>query len=223
MVSARLTPEDRIRVEARDPGNPNYCPACLTKAMHNHFPHACAAKMDPLEAATRPGGHRPDEMRCVCLSFMDVSWMKLDCEQECIYVNDSEAMSSFVHSKDIPGCDKYVDFDTGEEKEIEGFAKKDPTYQPETFVNETVVENESLETETETNKDEAAKVQDREVEREAEVQDNLVDVGKEATQEEPTIAEVNADDFKVQQEVKENEQVKLEKGVRDESGVKDEL
>ncbi|CAO3572316.1 unnamed protein product [Mortierella alpina] len=133
LASAALTPEERIQVEAKDPGNPNYCPACLKKAMANHFPHACAKDVDPVEATTRPEGPRPDEQRCVCVSFMDLYWMKLDCAQECSFVHDAEAMKNFLPSSSIPGCDKWVDFESGEEKEVEGFEKKDAEYKPEVF------------------------------------------------------------------------------------------
>ncbi|KAF9573204.1 hypothetical protein EC968_008946 [Mortierella alpina] len=133
LVSATLTPEERILVEAKDPGNPNYCPACLKKAMVNHFPHACPKDMEPMEAMIRPEGPRPEEKRCVCVSFMDLYWMKLDCAQECTFVHDAEAMKNFMPSSSIPGCDKWVDFVSGEEKEVEGFEKKDVQYRPEVF------------------------------------------------------------------------------------------
>ncbi|KAF9289856.1 hypothetical protein BGZ68_008455 [Mortierella alpina] len=133
LASAALTPEERIQVEAKDPGNPNYCPACLKKAMINHFPHACPKDLEPMEATTRPEGPRPDEQRCVCVSFMDLYWMKLDCEQECTFVNDPEAMKNFLPASSIPGCDKWVDFVSGEEKEVEGFEKKVDQYKPEVF------------------------------------------------------------------------------------------
>ncbi|KAF9968878.1 hypothetical protein BGZ70_000022 [Mortierella alpina] len=130
LASAALTPEERIQVEAKDPGNPNYCPACLKKAMANHFPHACSKDV---EATTRPEGPRPDEQRCVCVSFTDLYWMKLDCAQECSFVHDAEAMKNFLPSSSIPGCDKWVDFESGAEKEVEGFEKKNAEYQPEVF------------------------------------------------------------------------------------------
>ncbi|KAG9323851.1 hypothetical protein KVV02_007861 [Mortierella alpina] len=133
LASAALTPEERIQVEAKDPENPNYCPACLKKAMINHFPHACPKDLEPMEATTRPEGPRPDEQRCVCVSFMDLYWMKLDCAQECTFVHDAEAMKHFLPSSSIPGCDKWVDFVSGEEKEVEGFEKKDTQYKPEVF------------------------------------------------------------------------------------------
>ncbi|KAF9950421.1 hypothetical protein BGZ72_007916 [Mortierella alpina] len=136
LASATLTPEERIQVEAKDPGNPNYCPACLKKAMVNHFPHACPKDLEPMEATTRPEGPRPDEQRCVCVSFMDLYWMKLDCAKECTFVNDAEAMKNFLPSSSIPGCDKWVDFESGEEKEVEGFKKKDVQYKPEVFTME---------------------------------------------------------------------------------------
>ncbi|KAI1317335.1 hypothetical protein EDD11_008704 [Mortierella claussenii] len=133
LVDAALTPQERIEVEARDPTNPNYCPFCLKKAMHNHFPHACPADLEPLEATTRPEGPRPHEQRCICISFKDLYWMKQDCEQECSFVNDPDAMSHFVSFKDIPGCDKWLDLETGEEKEMDGFEKRNPNHVPEVF------------------------------------------------------------------------------------------
>ncbi|KAF9186013.1 hypothetical protein BGZ51_001365 [Haplosporangium sp. Z 767] len=136
-VSAALTPEERIQVEAKDPGNPNYCPACLKKAMHNHFPHACPKNMDALGASRTEGEvPSPEEERCVCVSFMDLYWMKEDCSKECSFVHDASAMEHFLPAKSIPGCDKWIDFETNELKEIDGFKNKDPNHKPELFPTE---------------------------------------------------------------------------------------
>ncbi|KAK5816885.1 hypothetical protein F5H01DRAFT_341944 [Linnemannia elongata] len=132
-ASAALTPQERIETESRDPTNPNYCPDCLKKALVNHFPHACPPDLQPMVAITRPSGPTPAERRCVCIAFLDLYWMKTDCSSECAYVHSSDAMAHLLSSKNIPDCDKYVDFETGTELEIEGFEKKDPEYKPEVY------------------------------------------------------------------------------------------
>ncbi|KAF9915426.1 hypothetical protein BX616_006182 [Lobosporangium transversale] len=133
LVMAALTPQERIEVEAKNPENPNYCPACLQKAMSNHFPHACPKGIEPMNAHSRPEGPTAQEQRCVCVAFRDLYWMKLDCQRECAFVNDPEAMTHFLPSDQIPGCDQWIDFETGEEKDVEGFDKRDPAHVPEKF------------------------------------------------------------------------------------------
>ncbi|KAK3836524.1 MAG: hypothetical protein JOS17DRAFT_734426 [Linnemannia elongata] len=132
-ATAALTPQERLETESRDSANPNYCPDCLKKALVNHFPHACPSDLQPMVAITRPSGPTPAERRCICVAFLDLFWMKADCSAECAFVHDSDAMSHLLSAKSIPGCDKYVDFETGTELEIEGFEKKDPAYKPEVY------------------------------------------------------------------------------------------
>ncbi|GJJ76412.1 hypothetical protein EMPS_08771 [Entomortierella parvispora] len=132
-VEARLTAEERLEAEIKYPDNPNYCPPCLQKAMANHFPHACPKSLEPIEGTDRPNGPLPEEQRCVCVSFQDLYWMKEDCERECTFVNDPEAMKNFMPANQLPGCDRWVDFATGEEKDVEGFPKKDPNYKPKVY------------------------------------------------------------------------------------------
>ncbi|KAF9156671.1 hypothetical protein BG015_002875 [Linnemannia schmuckeri] len=133
LASAALTPQERLETEARDSTNPNYCPDCLKKALLNHFPHACPSDLQPMVAITRPSGPTPAERRCICIAFLDLFWMKSDCSAECAFVHDADAMSHLLTAKSIPGCEKYVDFETGTELEIEGFEKKDPEYVPEVY------------------------------------------------------------------------------------------
>ncbi|KAG0214319.1 hypothetical protein BGX28_002427 [Mortierella sp. GBA30] len=173
VVSAALTAEERIEVEAKDPGNPNYCPACLKKAMINHFPHACPKDLEPMEATTRPEGPRPHEQRCVCISFMDLYWMKLDCTQECTFVHDVEAMSHFVPASSIPGCDKWVDFETGKEKEVEGFEKKDPSHKPEVFTQDST-DNKDVKEDNKQSEVEEPKAEEPNVKVEADVKTDEV-------------------------------------------------
>ncbi|KAG0379980.1 hypothetical protein BGX24_010778 [Mortierella sp. AD032] len=144
-VSAALTPQERLETEARDPTNPNYCPDCLTKALVNHFPHACPPDLQPMVAISRPSGPTPAERRCICVAFLDLFWMKTDCSSECAFVHDADAMTHFMTAKSIPGCDKYVDFETNTELEVEGFEKKDPTHVPEVFVEATQEEAQEAE------------------------------------------------------------------------------
>ncbi|KAF9905849.1 hypothetical protein EC991_001254 [Linnemannia zychae] len=136
-VSAALTPQERLETEARDPTNPNYCPDCLTKALVNHFPHACPSDLKPMVAISRPTGPTPAERRCICIAFLDLFWMKTDCSSECAFVHDADAMGHFVTAKSIPGCEQFVDFETNTELELEGYTKKDPNYVPEVYVQAT--------------------------------------------------------------------------------------
>ena len=81
--------------------------------------------------------------RSVCIAFLDLFWMKADCSAECAFVHDADAMSHMLSAKSIPGCDKYVDFETETELEIEGFEKKDPEYKPEVYQQATKEEAEA--------------------------------------------------------------------------------
>ncbi|KAF9093595.1 hypothetical protein BGX29_009876 [Mortierella sp. GBA35] len=150
-VSAALTPQERQETEARDPTNPNYCPDCLTKALVNHFPHACPPDLQPMQAISRPSGPTPTERRCICIAFLDLFWMKADCSAECSFVHDEDAMSGFLSAKSIPGCDQWVDLETMTEKEVEGFAKRDPDHTPEVFEQATPEEAVAADAEADSN------------------------------------------------------------------------
>ncbi|KAF9109688.1 hypothetical protein BGX27_007339 [Mortierella sp. AM989] len=207
VVSAALTPEERIEVEAKDPNNPNYCPACLKKALHNHFPHACPKGVDPIAATTRAEGPQPHEQRCICFAFMELSWMKKDCSKECSFVHNPTAMEYFVSAQTIKGCDKWVDFEKGEEKEIEGYAKKDPNHKPEVFS----TEKEGA-AQDENNADEIKQEQkqdndqvEKEKEDNAQVVQETEQVEAEASKvqpEEPKVAEVVVEEPKAHRETK---------------------
>ncbi|KAF9111495.1 hypothetical protein BGX27_004834 [Mortierella sp. AM989] len=132
-VSAALTPQERVAYELSAGPEPNYCGPCLTKAMHNHFPHACAANLNSDEANNRPTGPTDAESRCVCIAFQDLYWKKKDCSLECPYVHNEKAMQYFLPSEKIEGCDKWIDFSTGKEKVVEGFAIKNEDHVPEVF------------------------------------------------------------------------------------------
>ncbi|KAG0254895.1 hypothetical protein BG011_005456 [Mortierella polycephala] len=202
-VSAALTPEERIQVEAKDPGNPNYCPACLKKAMSNHFPHACPKNMDALGASRTEGDvPSPEEERCVCVSFMDLYWMKEDCSKECSFVHDAAAMEHFLPAKSIPGCDAWIDFETNELKEIDGFKNKDPNYKPELFPTE--------DSETTTTTSEGEQAEEMVETEESKAEDNKAEEPKaeEAETEEPVAPETQADKIP--------ETPKAEKEVKDE-------
>ncbi|KAG0321391.1 hypothetical protein BG000_003245 [Podila horticola] len=93
-VSARLTAQERLAVELLNPDNPNYCPACIKKAMSNHFPHACPPDLPEYNDPSRTSP-RPNEMRCVCVAFHDLHWMRSDCSRECTFVRDERAMATF--------------------------------------------------------------------------------------------------------------------------------
>ncbi|KAG0204479.1 hypothetical protein BGX33_008429 [Mortierella sp. NVP41] len=132
-VSAALTVEEVTAIEDREGPSANLCPACLQKAMHNHFPHACDRDMDSTVANDRPSGTTAQEERCVCLAFQDLFWMKADCSAECPYVHRPATMKYFLPSAKIEGCDKWMNFETGQELEVEGFPKKNPEHKPEVF------------------------------------------------------------------------------------------
>ncbi|KAF9396414.1 hypothetical protein CPC16_002137 [Podila verticillata] len=129
-TTARLTEQERRAVELLNPENPNYCPACIKKAMTNHFPHACPANLPDYNDPSRTAGPAPTEMRCVCVAFHDLHWMKSDCSRECTFVRDERAMTTFVKPSQMKGCEAFVDFETGEALEKEGMASKDPAHRP---------------------------------------------------------------------------------------------
>ncbi|KAF9351991.1 hypothetical protein BGX26_010102 [Mortierella sp. AD094] len=132
-VSAALTPKERAAYELTAGPEPNFCDPCLAKAMHNHFPHACESGLNNDKANARPSGPTDAESRCVCVAFQDLFWMKADCSLECPYVYNEKTMSFFLPSSKIEGCDKWIDFETGKEKEVKGFAVKDENHKPEVF------------------------------------------------------------------------------------------
>ncbi|KAF9362728.1 hypothetical protein BGX34_005617 [Mortierella sp. NVP85] len=132
-VSAALTAQERADYELKNGPEPNYCEPCLQKAMHNHFPHACAADIDSQAANNRAGGSTPEEERCVCVAFRDLAWMKADCSLECPYTHSENAMQYFLPVEQIEGCDKWIDFKTRQEKNVDGFAPRNPDHVPEVF------------------------------------------------------------------------------------------
>ncbi|KAG0317775.1 hypothetical protein BGZ99_006103 [Dissophora globulifera] len=132
-VSAALTPAERAALELKEGPKPNYCAPCIQKAMHNHFPHACAADLDPNEGNERPTGSTDEEERCVCVAFNDLYWMKADCSAECDYTHSPKAMQYFLPASKIEGCDKWIDFSTGQEKIVPLMTPRNPDHKPEVF------------------------------------------------------------------------------------------
>ncbi|KAF9170091.1 hypothetical protein BGX21_009754 [Mortierella sp. AD011] len=132
-VSAALTAKERAAYELTAGPEPNFCDPCLSKAMHNHFPHACEAGLDSKAANKRRSGPTDAESRCICVAFQDLSWMKADCSAECPYVFNEKTMSFFMPSSKIKGCDRWIDFAVGKEKLVDGFAPKDDNHTPEVF------------------------------------------------------------------------------------------
>ncbi|KAG0086457.1 hypothetical protein BGZ92_008119 [Podila epicladia] len=154
-VSARLTAQERLAVELLNPDNPNYCPACIKKAMTNHFPHACPSDLPEYDDPSR-SSPRPTEMRCVCVAFHDLQWMRSDCSRECTFVRDERAMATFVKPSQMKGCEDFVDFETGEALEVEGMAPKDEGHKPVVYEQDAQEENESKEEAKEEKKEEEA-------------------------------------------------------------------
>jgi hypothetical protein len=89
--------------------------------------------MDSNVANERPTGATDREERCVCLAFQDLFWMKADCSAECAYTHRPKSMQYFLPASKIEGCDKWLNFKTGEELTVEGHPAKDPNYKPEIF------------------------------------------------------------------------------------------
>ncbi|KAF9301657.1 hypothetical protein BGZ74_006441 [Mortierella antarctica] len=133
LVSAALTPAEIAEVHLKEGPDAKLCPPCLQKAMHNHFPHACARDLDPNEANYRPSGATDTEERCVCLAFQDLFWMKADCSAECPHVFNEAGMKYFLPASEIEGCDRWLNFETGEEKVVEGFPLKNKDHKPDVF------------------------------------------------------------------------------------------
>ncbi|KAG9063401.1 hypothetical protein KI688_004283 [Linnemannia hyalina] len=132
-VSAALSVEEVVAIEEREGSNANLCPACLQKAMHNHFPHACDSDMDSNAANARSTGANDREERCVCLAFQDLFWMKADCSAECVYTHRPKSMQYFLPASKIEGCDRWLNFETGEELSVEGHPAKDSNYTPQVY------------------------------------------------------------------------------------------
>ncbi|KAF9938567.1 hypothetical protein BGZ65_012612 [Modicella reniformis] len=130
---AALTPQERVAYQLENGQEANLCAPCLQKAMHNHFPHACAADMDSDAVNSRPEGSTQEEERCVCLAFLDLYWMKADCSLECPYVYSEASMKYFLPAEKIDGCNKWVDFEERKEIPVEGFPPKDPNHTPKVF------------------------------------------------------------------------------------------
>jgi len=121
--------------------------------------------------------------------------MKEDCERECTYVNDPEAMKNFMPASQLPGCDRWIDFATGEEKEVEGFAKKDPNYKPKVYLDDEEEEIKNYQ-KVQEEQIEAIEVEaefEAEVEAEIDPKDNTDEiVAEEIAEEEDVIAEEEA-------------------------------
>ncbi|KAG0349375.1 hypothetical protein BG004_007002 [Podila humilis] len=133
LVSAALTKGEIAEIQLSEGPEAKLCPPCLQKAMHNHFPHACARDLDPQAANYRPEGANDTEERCVCLAFQDLFWMKADCSAECPMVFNEAGMQYFLPASKIEGCDRWLNFETGEELVVEGFPLKDKNHKPEVF------------------------------------------------------------------------------------------
>ncbi|KAF8977760.1 hypothetical protein BGZ46_007142 [Entomortierella lignicola] len=131
-VSAGLSEAEKAAHLLKNPGV-NYCDVCITKAMHNHFPHACPDNLNNMEANTRPTGATDTEERCLCISFQDLSWMKADCSAECPFTHNAKTMRFFLPASKIEGCDKWIDFETNEERIVDGFEPKRADHVPEVF------------------------------------------------------------------------------------------
>ncbi|KAF8932423.1 hypothetical protein EDD21DRAFT_371448 [Dissophora ornata] len=137
-VSARLTVEEQdALLQSSAQGSPDFCSACLRKAMTNHFPHACSKDMpDPISLASQDGQIKPEIIRCLCVSFIDPMWMKQDCLSECEFVKHEAAMEMIPKVKDFPGCDNWVDLETFTELDVPGYTKRDPEHRPVVYDNE---------------------------------------------------------------------------------------
>ncbi|KAF9983782.1 hypothetical protein BGZ75_004745 [Mortierella antarctica] len=132
-TEARLTVKERLAL-LKESDKPDYCSACLRKGMNNHFPHACLKEMpDPIEVASKSSDVPPDLVRCICLAFMNPSWMTADCAVECEFAKSKESMAMIPKIQDFPGCEAWVDLKTITELEVEGWPKRDPNYTPEVY------------------------------------------------------------------------------------------
>lgn len=59
--------------------------------------------------------------------------MKADCSAECAYTHRPKSMQYFLPASKIEGCDKWLNFETGEELTVEGHPVKDPNYKPQVY------------------------------------------------------------------------------------------
>jgi hypothetical protein len=128
---ARLSPEERHLVLESSPSTPDYCSACLRKAMTNHFPHACYKDMpDPIVLASRPSQITPEIIRCLCIAFIDPIWMKQDCLVECEFTKSEGSMKLIPKVQDFPGCNQWVDVKSMMEQDLPGYPKRSAGYIP---------------------------------------------------------------------------------------------
>lgn len=223
-TTARLTEQERRAVELLNPENPNYCPACIKKAMTNHFPHACPANLPEYNDPSRTAGPAPTEMRCVCVAFHDLHWMKSDCSRECTFVRDERAMDTFVKPSQMKGCEAFVDFETGEALEKEGMASKDPAHRPVVYEQdeedkeERTEQNEAKE-ETKSEEDVKAEEPKEDIKTEPKIEEQLENVVEETKQEakeevqDTQVKEPKAEEVKTEDKA---EEVKEAKEDRDE-------
>ncbi|KAF9105078.1 IMP 5'-nucleotidase [Mortierella sp. AM989] len=131
IAKAHLTSEERYAVFQVSPKNPDYCSACLRKAMTNHFPHACHHNMpDPIAFASTPGQVQPEIIRCICVAFINPGWMRSDCRVECEFARYDEAMAMIPKVNDFPGCERWIDMKTITELDLPKFPKRNPDYRP---------------------------------------------------------------------------------------------
>ncbi|KAF9567087.1 hypothetical protein EC968_003493 [Mortierella alpina] len=132
-TEARLTVQERLAL-LQESDKPDYCSACLRKGMSNHFPHACPKGMpDPIDMASKSSEVPPELVRCICLSFMNPSWMTADCTAECEFTKSKESMAMIPKIQDFPGCEAWVDLKTITELDVEGWPKRDPNHTPEVY------------------------------------------------------------------------------------------
>lgn len=218
-TTARLTEQERRAVELLNPENPNYCPACIKKAMTNHFPHACPANLPEYNDPSRTAGPAPTEMRCVCVAFHDLHWMKSDCSRECTFVRDERAMDTFVKPSQMKGCEAFVDFETGEALEKEGMASKDPAHRPVVYEQdeedkeERTEQNEAKE-ETKSEEDVKAEEPKEDIKTEPKIEEQLENVVEETKQEakeevqDTQVKEPKAEEVKTEDKAKEVKEAK---------------
>ncbi|KAG0243567.1 hypothetical protein B0O80DRAFT_507419 [Mortierella sp. GBAus27b] len=131
---ARLTSEERQLVLESSPSTPDYCSACLRKAMTNHFPHACDKDMqDPIVLASQPSQVTPEIVRCLCIAFIDPMWMKQDCLVECEFTKSEDSMKLIPKVHDFPGCNQWVDVKTMIELNIPGYPRRSLNHKPTVY------------------------------------------------------------------------------------------
>ncbi|KAF9321957.1 hypothetical protein BG003_009275 [Podila horticola] len=223
-VSARLTAQERLAVELLNPDNPNYCPACIKKAMSNHFPHACPPDLPEYNDPSRTSP-RPNEMRCVCVAFHDLHWMRSDCSRECTFVRDERAMATFVKPSQMKGCEAFVNFETGEALEVEGMASKDEGHKPVVYEQdeEEVEAKEEAKEETKEEEEETVEVEEDETKPEQEEvkqEEVKAEEPKEEIKTEPKAEDARVEETKSQEVVKPDTHVEESK-VAEEANVEE--